>query len=265
MTSAPLIRREDFAGVTTVTLTSVGTRNALSLLMIDTLLVAFDEIGKDASVKAVVVAGEGPVFSSGHDLREMRAHRNDADRGAEFYEKLFRRCADFMRGLTELPQPVIAAVEGIAIAAGCQFAAACDLAIAGEKARFALPGAKNAFFCSTPLVAVSRAVSRKHALEIALTGDMIDAPRAEAMGLVNRVAPEGQALAAAQALAATIASRPSHAIGLGKRAFYEQIEMTLANAYERASRAMIENLEDEDAIEGMSAFVEKRAPKWRNP
>jgi enoyl-CoA hydratase/carnithine racemase len=263
MSASPLIRRDDHAGVTTLTLTSVATRNALSLLMIDTLLVAFDEINKDATAKAVVVVGEGPVFSSGHDLRELRAHRNDADRGAEFYEKLFGRCADLMRGLTELSKPVIAAVEGIATAAGCQFVAACDLAIAGEKARFSLPGAKNAFFCSTPLVAVGRAVSRKHAMEIALTGDFIDARRAEAIGLVNRVTPEGGALAAAQALASTIASRPSHAIGLGKRAFYEQIEMPLANAYECASRAMIESLEDDDAIEGMSAFLEKRAPNWR--
>ena len=192
MSAPALIRRDDSAGVATISLTSSATRNALSLQMIDTLLVAFDELARDASAKAVVIAAEGPVFSSGHDLRELRAHRNDADRGAEFYEKLFRRCAAFMRGLTELRQPVIAAVEGIATAAGCQLVAACDLAVAGEAARFSLPGAKNAFFCSTPLVAVGRAVSRKHAMEIALTGAFVDARRAEAMGLVNRVAPRGR-------------------------------------------------------------------------
>jgi enoyl-CoA hydratase/carnithine racemase len=259
---ASLIRRDDHAGVATVTLTSAATRNALSLLMIDTLLVAFEEIARDGAVKAVVVAGEGPAFCSGHDLREIQAHSNDADRGAAFYEKLFHRCSSFMRGLTEHPKPVIAAVEGIATAAGCQLVAASDLAIAGRKARFSLPGARNGGFCSTPLVAVGRAVSRKHAMEMALTADFIDAERAEAIGLVNRVTPEGEALAAAQALAAIIASRPTSAIALGKRAFYEQIDMPLGPAYERASRAMVESFQSADAVEGRSAFLEKRAPKW---
>jgi enoyl-CoA hydratase/carnithine racemase len=260
----PLFRRDDHAGVATVTLTSAQTRNALSLLMLDTLLVAFDEIARDKSVKAVVVAGEGPAFSSGHDLREIHAHSNDPDRGAAFYEKLFERCSHFMRGVTEQPQPVIAAVEGIATAAGCQLVAACDLAIAGRAARFSLPGARNGGFCSTPLVAVGRAVSRKHAMEMALTAEFVAADRAEAFGLVNRVVPEGQALAKAQEMAALIASRPSSAIAIGKRAFYEQIDMPLAAAYARASRAMVENFVHEDAFEGRSAFLEKRAPRWAN-
>ena len=262
---SPLLRRDDRAGVATMTLTSPSNRNALSLLMLDTLIVAFDEIGRDRAVKAVVLAGDGPVFCSGHDLREMRDHRNDADRGAAFYAKLFARCSQFMRGLTENPKPIIAAVEGIATAAGCQLVAACDLAFAGETARFSLPGAKRASFCSTPLVAVSRAVSLKHAMEMALTGDFIDARRAEAFGLVNRVVSEGQALASAQALAGAIASRPSHAIGLGKRAFYEQVQLPLADAYERASHAMVENLDEDDAFEGIAAFLEKRAPEYKNP
>jgi enoyl-CoA hydratase/carnithine racemase len=262
---ASLLRRDDNVGVATITLTSVANRNALSLLMIDTLLVAFEELASDRTIKAVVVAAEGPVFSSGHDLREIQAHSSDADRGAAFYEKLFRRCATFMRGLTEHPKPVIATVEGIATAAGCQFVAACDLAIAGRGARFSLPGARNGGFCSTPLVAVGRAISRKHAMEMALTADFIDAERAEAIGLINRVTPEGEALAAAQALAATIASRPTGAIALGKRAFYEQMDMPLADAYERASRVMVESFQSEDAIERRAAFLEKRPPKWANP
>ncbi|MDE3175690.1 MAG: enoyl-CoA hydratase [Pseudomonadota bacterium] len=261
----PLFRRDDRAGVATVTLTSAATRNALSLYLIDALNVAFDEIAKDPAAKVAVIAAEGPAFSSGHDLREIHAHSNDPDRGAAFYEQLFDRCSDFMRGLTEHPKPVIAAVEGIATAAGCQLVAACDLAVAGAKARFSLPGARNGGFCSTPLVAVGRAVSRKHAMELALTAEFIDAERAEAFGLVNRVVPEGQALASAQALATTIASRPSSATALGKRTFYEQIDMPLGQAYARASRAMVESFQYEDAFEGRAAFLEKRPPKWANP
>ena len=262
MTAPALLRREDKSGVTTLTLTSAATRNALSLLMIDTLLVAFEEIARDAGVKVVVLAGEGPVFCSGHDLREIQAHSNDEDRGAAFYEKLFDRCAGFMRGLSEHPKPVIVAVEGIATAAGCQLVAAADLAIAGRGARFSLPGVRNAGFCSTPLVAVGRAVSRKHAMEMALTAEFVAADRAEAIGLVNRVTPEGEALAAAEALAATIASRPTSAIALGKRTFYEQIDMPLADAYAHASRAMVANFQSDDAREGRAAFLEKRAPRW---
>lgn len=261
---ATLFRRDDRAGVTTITLASPSTRNALSLAMIEALLLAFDEISRDATVRAIVVAGEGPVFSSGHDLREIQAHSHDGDGGATFYEKLFDRCSAFMRGITEHPKAVIAAVEGVATAAGCQLVAACDLAIAGRSARFSLPGALKGGFCSTPLVAVGRVVSRKHAMEMALTADFVDAERAEAIGLVNRVTGAGEALAAAQALAARIASRPTSGIALGKRAFYEQIEMPLADAYAHASRAMVESFRGPDAIEGRRAFLEKRPPKWAN-
>jgi enoyl-CoA hydratase/carnithine racemase len=257
-----LFHREDRAGVATLTLTSPATRNALSLSMIDTLIVAFDELARDSSVRAVVLTGEGPAFSSGHDLREIEAHSRDADGGAAFYEKLFDRCSAFMRGLTEHPKAILAAVEGVATAAGCQLVAACDLAYAGQGARFSLPGARKGGFCSTPLVAVGRALSRKHAMELALTSQEIDAQRAEAIGLVNRVTGEGEALAAAQATAALIASRPVSGIALGKRVFYEQMEMPLPEAYARASRAMVESFQDKDAIEGRRAFLEKRAPSW---
>jgi enoyl-CoA hydratase/carnithine racemase len=261
----PALRRADSKGVATLTLASPSNRNALSLLVIDQLIVAFAEIDKDREIGAVVIEAEGPAFSSGHDLKEIQAHRNDADRGAAYYEKLMRRCAELMRGLAEGPKPVIAAVEGVATAAGCQLVAACDLAVAGESARFALPGVNNGFFCSTPLVAVGRAVSRKAAMELALTGDLIDARRAETIGLVNRVVAQGRARAEAQALAEKIASRSRPVIALGKRVFQRQIETTLGDAYRIASEAMIENLGFADADEGISAFLEKRAPKWSEP
>ena len=262
MSQFPILHRADHEGVATLTLSAPGNRNALSLLMIDTMIVALTEIDKDHAIHAVVIAGEGPALSAGHDLKEIQGHRNDEDRGAAYFEKLMTRCAELMRGITELTKPVIAAVEGVATAAGCQLVAACDLAIAGEAARFALPGVSIGLFCSTPLVAVGRAVSRKAAMELALTGDMIDARRAEAIGLVNRVVPQGSALAEAQALAGKIAARSGPVVALGKRAFQRQIETSLADAYRISSEAMIENLALPDSSEGIAAFVEKRAAVW---
>ena len=193
---------------------------------------------------------------------EIRAHRNDADRGAEYDATLMARCAALMQAIVALPKPVIAAVEGVATAAGCQLVAACDLAIAGEKARFALPGVNIGLFCSTPLVAVGRAISRKHAMEMALTGALYTAAEAERFGLVNRVVPEGRALREAQALAGEIAERSAATIAIGKRAFYAQIEAPLSDAYALASKAMIKNLAHPDSAEGIGAFLDKRAPKW---
>ena len=262
MSQTPILTRDDHDGVATLTLSAPGNRNALSLLMIDSLIVALTEIDKDPTIRVAVIDGQGPALSAGHDLKEVQAHRNDEDRGAAYFEKLMGRCTDLMRGITEMAKPVIAAVEGVATAAGCQLVAACDLAIAGEAARFALPGVNIGLFCSTPLVAVGRAVSRKAAMELALTGDMIDARRAEAIGLVNRVVAEGRALAEAQALAAKIAARSGVVVALGKRTFQRQIETTLADAYAVASQAMIENLALPDSAEGITAFVEKRAPVW---
>jgi len=262
MSLSPILRRADHGGVATLTLSAPGNRNALSLLMIDSLIVALTEIDKDLAIHAVVIASEGPALSAGHDLKEIQAHRNDEDRGAAYFEKLMVRCSELMRGITEASKPVIAAVEGVATAAGCQLVAACDLAVAGEAARFALPGVNIGLFCSTPLVAVGRAVSRKAAMELALTGDMIDARRAEAIGLVNRVVPEGRALAEAQALADKIAARSGAVVALGKRTYQRQIETSLADAYRIASDAMIENLALADSAEGIAAFVEKRAPVW---
>lgn len=256
------MRRRDEAGVVTLTLDAPETRNALSAAMIEALIDAFDAVAADKMARVVVLHGEGPALSAGHDLKELRAHRNDADRGKAFDERLMARCADLMQTIVALPKPVIAAVEGVATAAGCQLVAACDLAIAGEKARFALPGVNIGLFCSTPLVAVGRALSRKHAMEMALTGELYDAARAERFGLVNRVVPAGSALAEARALAMSIASRSAATLAIGKRAFYAQIEAPLPEAYAIAARAMVDNLAHADSAEGIGAFLEKRAPKW---
>jgi enoyl-CoA hydratase/carnithine racemase len=244
------------------TLDSQPSRNALSLAMIDALDAAIAAAAKDRGIRAVVVAARGPVFSSGHDLREIRAHRNDKDRGRAYDERLTARCAELMKGIIDLPKPVIAAVEGVATAAGCQLVATCDLALAGEKARFALPGVNIGLFCSTPLVAVSRAVSRKHAMEMALTGELYSAREAERFGLVNRVVAAGAAEAEAMKLAAGFARRSAKTLAIGKRAFYGQIEQPLDKAYALAGRAMLENLAERDADEGISAFLDKRAPGW---
>ncbi|MGA2793413.1 MAG: enoyl-CoA hydratase [Roseiarcus sp.] len=259
---APLLRRHDAAGVATLTLDNPASRNPLSSDMLAALNEALTDIAGDQSVRAVVVAGEGPAFSSGHDLREMAAHRNDRDGGKEFYERLMRACAQAMQAIVELPKPVIAAVEGVATAAGCQLVAACDMAIAGEGARFATPGVNNGLFCSTPLVAIARTISRKHAMEMALTGELYPAAEAERFGLVNRVVPAGQAQAQAQKLAARLATRSAATLAIGKKAFYQQVELNLADAYALASRAMVENLLHPDAGEGIGAFLEKRPPQW---
>jgi enoyl-CoA hydratase/carnithine racemase len=260
--SPDLVRHDDDGGVITLTLNTPQNRNALSLAMLESLIAALDDIANDDKARVVVLAGAGQALSAGHDLREMQAHRNDCDRGRDFYVELFARCSALMQALVKLPKPVIAAVEGIATAAGCQLVAACDLAVAGENARFGLSGVNYGLFCSTPLVAVGRAVSRKQALEMALTGKLYAAREAERFGLVNRVVPEGRALEEAVALARTIASHSARALAIGKRAFYAQIERPLDEAYALASLAMIDNLAEPDSVEGLGAFLDKRRPVW---
>ena len=257
-----LVKRADAGGVATLTLAAPASRNALSLEMIDALIEAFEAIAEDVKVRVVVLTGEGPALSAGHDLKEIQAHRKDADGGRAFFELEMNHCSELMQNIVALDKPVIAAVEGVATAAGCQLVASCDLAIAGEKARFALPGVAIGLFCSTPLVAVGRAIPRKHAMEMALIGEMFSAERAERIGLVNRVVPEGTALAEAQALAAGIAKRSAATIAFGKPTFYRQIEAPLEEAYEIAGRVMVDNLQHRDAKEGIAAFLDKRAPKW---
>jgi enoyl-CoA hydratase/carnithine racemase len=256
--SPELFKRTGDNGVVTLTLNTPHNLNALSLAII----AEFDVIASDRSARIVVLAGEGSALSAGHDLREMQAHRNDCDRGRSYYVELFARCSALMQAIVALPKPVIAAVEGVATAAGCQLVAACDLAIAGERARFGLSGVNFGLFCSTPLVAVGRAIPRKRAVEMALTGRLYSAAEAERFGLVNRVVPEGGALEEAEALARTIARQSAPTLAIGKRAFYAQIERPLDEAYSVASLAMIDNLAEPDSVEGIGAFLEKRPPVW---
>ncbi len=254
---APLLLRADADGVATLTLNRAASRNPLSEAMLVELTAALDAIADDRSVRAVVVRAEGPAFSAGHDLKEIRANRNRA-----FYERLMAACAGVMTRVVRLPQPVGGAVEGVATAAGCQLVASCDLAVAGADARFATPGVNIGLFCSTPMVALSRNVARKHAMEMLLLGDLIDAETAWRFGLVNRVVPAGEATTEAQALAAKIAAKSPLTLKIGKEAFYRQLELDLDGAYAYASEVMTKNLMARDAEEGIAAFIEKREPKW---
>ena len=260
--SPELFTRDHDNGVLTLTLNTPRNLNALSLAMLEALILKFEAIASDDQARVIVLAGVGPALSAGHDLKEMQAHRNDCDRGRSYYVELFARCSVLMQAIVALPKPVIAAIEGVATAAGCQLVAACDLAVAGEKARFGLSGVNFGLFCSTPLVAVGRTISRKRAMEMAMTGQLYSAAEAEHFGLINRVVPEGHAVEEARAMAKTIAQQSGPTLAIGKRAFYTQIEQPLDQAYSVASLAMIDNLAESDCVEGMSAFLEKRRPIW---
>jgi enoyl-CoA hydratase/carnithine racemase len=234
-------------------------RNALSLALMQEVIDALDDVAADATIRVVVVEGNGPAFSAGHDLAEMTATRD-----ADFYEELFSTCVRMMKRVHELPQPVIAKVHGIATAAGCQLVAACDLAVAAEEARFATPGVNIGLFCSTPMVPVARSVGRKRALEMLFTGEMIDAHTALEWGLVNRVVSADRLDDEVLALAARIAQASGYVLALGKRAFYAQDQLPEDAAYAVACPVMVDNAQADDAHEGMRAFLEKRAPKWSN-
>jgi enoyl-CoA hydratase/carnithine racemase len=258
----PVLLRSDDAGVATLRLNRPGARNALSEALIDAVSGELDRIAAEPSVRAVIVTSDKIAFSAGHDLKEMRARRSDPDRGRAYYEDIMRRCSAMMQRIVRLPQPVIAAVEGVATAAGCQLVASCDLAIAGAEARFATPGVHIGLFCSTPMVALSRNIARKHAMEMLLLGEMVSAEDARRFGLVNRVVAAGEAEAEARHMAAVIAGKSPLTLKIGKRAFYEQSEMGLSEAYDHASRVMVENMLARDAEEGIGAFIEKREPVW---
>ncbi|MCP4565248.1 MAG: enoyl-CoA hydratase [Bosea sp.] len=259
---AQILLREDADGIATLTLNRPEARNPLSEAMLAALSETLAAIASDRSIRAVVLAAAGPVFSAGHDLKEMSARRADSDRGRAYFADILGRCSGMMQQITALPQPVIAAVEGTATAAGCQLVASCDLAVAGEAARFCTPGVHIGLFCSTPMVALSRNLSAKHAMEMLLLGEMVPAQEAARMGLVNRAVPAGKALDEAKRLAAIIASKSAATVKVGKRAFYEQREMGLKAAYDHASAVMVENMLARDAEEGIGAFMEKRAPIW---
>ena len=254
---APVLLRSDAGGVATLTLNRPEARNALSMTLMNALQDQLDAIREDPTVRVVILQGAGPAFCAGHDLKEMRA---DPSRAAT--EAVFRTCARLMLSLTRLPQPVIARVHGIATAAGCQLVATCDLAICAETARFATPGVQIGLFCSTPMVALSRAVSRKAALEMLLVGEPIDAGEALRIGLVNRVVPEAALDAAIDALADRIAGKARRVLAIGKEAFGRQIEMGLEDAYGYTAEVMTRNMMMADAQEGIDAFLGKRPPRW---
>jgi enoyl-CoA hydratase/carnithine racemase len=258
----PILLREDADGIATLTLDRPQARNALSEAMLGALGQALGAIAGDRGIRAVILAANGSAFCAGHDLRELTARRADADGGRAYFKQVMEGCGAVMQMIVRLPQPVIAAVEGVATAAGCQLVASCDLAVASESARFATPGVDIGLFCSTPMVALARNVGRKAAMEMLLTGEMISAEEARRIGLVNRVVAPGSARPQATALAARIVAKPAAVVKLGKEAFYRQAEMGLADAYAYTAQVMVENMMMRDAEEGIGAFVEKRAPKW---
>ena len=252
-----LVLREDRDGVATLTLNRPQARNALSVGLMAALQAELDAIHEDSSVRAVVLTGAGPAFCAGHDLKEMRASPS-----REAYEALFVQCSKLMLTVSRIRQPVIAKVHGIATAAGCQLVATCDLAYCADTARFATPGVNIGLFCSTPMVALSRAVGRKAAMEMLLLGDLIDAAEAERIGLVNRAVPAYRLDATVQATAAKIASKSPLTLAIGKEAFYRQIDLDVEQAYAYAAKVMTENMMARDAAEGIDAFIAKRQPVW---
>ncbi|MEO8650988.1 MAG: enoyl-CoA hydratase [Hyphomicrobiaceae bacterium] len=260
---AAMLREERRGAIAILTLARPDARNSLSLDLLAALQTVIDRLSTDRDVSAVVLAATGPAFCAGHDLKELAAHRADADRGRAFYRLTMDRCAAVMTSILRAPKPFIAAVEGVATAAGCQLVATCDLAVAGAAARFATPGVNIGLFCSTPMVALSRNVPRKRAMEMLLLGELIDAQSAADYGLVNRVVAEGAALDAALGVARTIAEKSPAIVAIGKEAFYAQLELPVTDAYAYASDVMVRNMMHRDAEEGIGAFIEKRPPDWK--
>ncbi|MDE2603535.1 MAG: enoyl-CoA hydratase [Bradyrhizobium sp.] len=261
---SPILLREKIDSIALLTLNRPAARNSLSEGLIGELHDALDQIRDDRNVRAVVIAANGPAFSAGHDLKELTARRSDADRGRAYFAQIMNACSAMMQAVVHLPKPVVAAVQGIATAAGCQLVASCDLAVASEAAGFATPGVDIGLFCSTPMVALSRNVPRKQAMEMLLTGEPISASRALDIGLVNRVVTAGAERDAAIELAKKVALKSAYTVKLGKAAFYRQAEMSLADAYRYAAEIMTENMMARDAEEGIGAFIEKREPKWQD-
>jgi enoyl-CoA hydratase/carnithine racemase len=258
------VLRENSGDIAVLILNRPRARNTLSEAMLQALRRALADIAEEKAVRAVVLAAKGSVFSAGHDLKELTAHRSEADGGRGYTQHIMQICSAMMLAIPRLPQPVIAAVEGTATAAGCQLVATCDLAVTSSAAKFSTPGVHIGLFCSTPMVALSRNVGRKHAMEMLITGETISADDAYRIGLVNRVVEPGMARQHALRLAQKISAKSPAVIKLGKEAFYRQIEMGIADAYAYASEVMVQNMMARDAAEGISAFLEKRPPNWHN-
>ena len=256
--SDPILLREEEDGIATLTLNRPGQFNALSRALLNELQIALDKISVDDSIRIVIIAASGKAFCPGHDLKEMRSSEDKA-----FHQALFNQCSKMMLTINAMPQPVIAEVNGIATAAGCQLVASCDLAIASKEASFAVSGINVGLFCSTPAVPLSRNLPRKNAMQMLLTGDFISAQEAQAYGLINEVVEAAELKQATRELARKIASKSPHAIKLGKQMFYHQLAMDLSEAYAYAGEKMACNMDSEDAREGIDAFIEKRKPEWK--
>ncbi|ATG39454.1 enoyl-CoA hydratase [Phaeobacter piscinae] len=259
-----ILERHDSNGIATLHLNAPERLNALSDAMLGALQTEIDRLRHDSETRVVILAGRGKAFCAGHDLREMTAGRQAEDGGQAYFADLFDRCTKVMLGLQQIPQPVIAQVHGIATAAGCQLVASCDMAVAAEGTRFGVNGVNIGLFCSTPMVALTRNISRKHAFEMLTTGEFISAARAEKLGLINRIAAPEDLTEVTQALARTVADKLGAAVKIGKRAFYDQLQLPTAEAYAHTGAVMVENLMLGDTIEGIDAFLEKRDPNWKN-
>ena len=251
-------------GVYRLTLNDAKKRNTLSEEMMAKLKSSLTDATDNKSIRVIIIAGNGPAFCSGHDLKQMTAGRDNDDQGLNYFKKVFASCSELMQMIVEYPKPIIAEVSGVAAAAGCQLVACCDLAVAGKSARFITPGVNIGLFCSTPMVALSRNVSNKAAMEMLLTGEMVSADKAEHIGLINRVTDDADLIQETTALAELIASKSSLTLKIGKEAFYKQKDMPLSEAYDFASKVMVDNMLEHDAKEGIGSFLEKRKPKWQN-
>lgn len=261
--SSDILLSETFGnGVLRLTLNDAKRRNALSDEMMIELSQSLDSAASDKAVRVIVLAANGPAFCAGHDLKQIKAGRQSDDKGLAYFTKVFANCAALMQKIVKHPKPIIAEVTGIATAAGCQLVASCDLAVAAKSSKFATPGVHIGLFCSTPMVALSRNVSNKHAMEMLMAGDMLSAKKAANIGLINKAVKDTKLNKVTMDLAAKIASKSTMTLAVGKQAFYEQREMPLAEAYQYASDVMVQNLLKQDAIEGINAFVEKRKPEW---
>ncbi|UWR46546.1 enoyl-CoA hydratase [Phaeobacter inhibens] len=259
-----ILERHDSNGIATFHLNAPDRLNALSDAMLAALQAEIDSLRDDRETRVVILAGRGKAFCAGHDLREMTAGRQAEDGGQTYFADLFARCTEVMLGLQKIPQPVIAQVHGIATAAGCQLVASCDMAVAAEGTRFGVNGVNIGLFCSTPMVALTRNISRKHAFEMLTTGEFINAARAEELGLINRIAAPEDLEQTTKALAQTVAGKLDAAVKIGKRAFYDQLQLPTADAYAHTGAVMVENLMLRDTVEGIDAFLEKRDPDWKN-
>ncbi len=257
-----ILLRENDGAVATLTLNRPEQLNALSEELMTALQAELDQIATEPATKVVILKGAGRAFCAGHDLRQMQAERQAPDGGRAYYMALFAQCSALMTTIPRLPQPVIAEVHGLAAAAGCQLVATCDMAVAASSARFGVNGINIGLFCSTPMVALSRNIGRKQAFELLTTGEFLSAEKAVELGLINRAVPEADLAAETRALAGKVASKLGSAVRVGKRAFYDQLEMTLDAAYAHTGRVIAENMLDPDTAEGVQAFLEKRKPDW---